>query len=77
MELKVLLQHGIECGMNITLVLKRIGQTINNTLNNESRYLQAKTRTMRIYEESLDKIDEINQKNHVDLKIGRTWTGNK
>ena len=53
--------------------LDRIGTIVNNTLEIEKDYLTLKKDTMAIYEESLDKLDEINNKKNCAL-LGRTWS---
>lgn len=54
--------------------LDRIGTIVNNTLEIEDAYLTKKKETMKIYEDSLDKLDDINNKKNCAL-LGRTWTG--
>jgi len=54
--------------------LNQIGNIVNETMTYESKYLDAKKKSISIYEDSLKNIDEINSKKNCAL-LGRTYTG--
>lgn len=54
--------------------IERIGNLLNQTIVYEARYLKDKSKSIDIYETSLDTLDTINQKKNCAL-LGRTWTG--